>query len=736
MPAGRSLDLATRSWRDPGPEPGPGQVLVRVHAVALQLPRHPGLPGAYQEKPAAAVHARVGDRAARSCGGRGRGRAGRRPGARARRRWATAATPSWPLLDADGDAALARRHERGQAAGHVRDLPDRVLRAAPPGAAPGGGDAAGARRRPAASGSAAIQLGKAAGARVIGDRRRRREVRGLRGSSAPTTSIDYTAEDFVARVKELTDGRGADVIYDPVGGDVFDASRRCVAFEGRILVIGFVGGRFAEAPANHVLIKNYAVVGVHWGFYRRMDARADPRVAGRAERPLGRGRDRPAGGRRAAAARRPPRRCAGSGRAAPPGRSCWCPEGRGRLHRQPWQQLRRCAGGAAPPSARLRGRAGPGRAPSLRTPPGSPAGPPRSSGMTSPGSLTGRYSHSPSLGVPLDWPPSIGRSGRCAPPAHLRNGCQAVWPPPGERRVDSAHHRRDPGPSARAHGRVGLLADVVERRPDLRGQRDRLGRHRRGELRGVAGADDGRRDAGPVAHPRQRHRQRGRAEPVGGGEHGLRRSAPSARRGAPRRTGRERGEAPRESAGVPSAYLPVSTPRPSGAQASSPTPWCAAAGSSATSACRARAASTPTCADTGTAMRPSARARSATVASCQPGGADEPHVAHPAGRHGRLRRRTASPPAARPASKPGSCHRSRWSVPSRRSGGVQPGEQRAAGRRRRRAGRREQPRARRARGRSRGTVWRQQLAEHVLRGAVAVAVRGLDERAARVDERA
>jgi len=57
------------------------------------------------------------------------------------------------------------------------------------------------------------------------------------------------------------------VIYDPVGGDTYDRSTKCIAFEGRILIIGFTGGRFAEARTNHVLIKNYAVVGVHWGLY-------------------------------------------------------------------------------------------------------------------------------------------------------------------------------------------------------------------------------------------------------------------------------------------------------------------------------------------------------------------------------------------------------------------------------------------------------------------------------------
>ena len=117
--------------------------------------------------------------------------------------------------------------------------------------------------------------------------------------------VDYATEDLVTRVKELTDGRGADVIYDPIGGDVFDASRRLVAFEGRILVIGFVAGRFAEAPTNHVLIKNYAVVGVHWALYRRVAPEWIPRWQGRLNDLWAAGRDRSAGRGGAAAARGP-----------------------------------------------------------------------------------------------------------------------------------------------------------------------------------------------------------------------------------------------------------------------------------------------------------------------------------------------------------------------------------------------------------------------------------------------
>jgi NADPH2:quinone reductase len=124
-------------------------------------------------------------------------------------------------------------------------------------------------------GSAAVQLGKAMGARVIGTAGGPEKCAVVKELGADEV-IDYAAEDLVARVKEITGKRGADVIFDPVGGDVFDASRKAVAFEGRILVIGFAGGRVADAPTNHVLVKNYSVVGVHMGFYRTMDPQKIP----------------------------------------------------------------------------------------------------------------------------------------------------------------------------------------------------------------------------------------------------------------------------------------------------------------------------------------------------------------------------------------------------------------------------------------------------------------------------
>jgi NADPH:quinone reductase len=115
-------------------------------------------------------------------------------------------------------------------------------------------------------GSAAIQLGKAFGATVIATAGGPDKVEVCRQLGADL-AIDYLADDFVEEVKAFTDGKGVDVIYDPVGGDTFDKSTKVIGWEGRILIIGFTSGRMAESKTNHVLVKNYSVVGVHWGNY-------------------------------------------------------------------------------------------------------------------------------------------------------------------------------------------------------------------------------------------------------------------------------------------------------------------------------------------------------------------------------------------------------------------------------------------------------------------------------------
>lgn len=86
--------------------------------------------------------------------------------------------------------------------------------------------------------------------------------------------VDRHAEDFVAVVKEETGGRGADVVFDPVGGDTYRRSTKCIAFEGRIVLIGFAGGEIQEVALNHALIKNYSILGLHWGLYNTFDPNA------------------------------------------------------------------------------------------------------------------------------------------------------------------------------------------------------------------------------------------------------------------------------------------------------------------------------------------------------------------------------------------------------------------------------------------------------------------------------
>jgi len=117
-------------------------------------------------------------------------------------------------------------------------------------------------------GLAAVEIGKAMGAVVIGSAGGAEKCALAKAHGADHV-FDYRNEDIRERVKALTDGRGADVIFDPVGGDVFDASLRCINWEGRLLVVGFASGRIPQVPANIVLVKNIAVLSVYSGAYRK-----------------------------------------------------------------------------------------------------------------------------------------------------------------------------------------------------------------------------------------------------------------------------------------------------------------------------------------------------------------------------------------------------------------------------------------------------------------------------------
>ncbi|MGZ0175827.1 MAG: NADPH:quinone oxidoreductase family protein [Acidimicrobiales bacterium] len=113
-------------------------------------------------------------------------------------------------------------------------------------------------------GTAAIDLAKAQGATVIAVAGGPEKLQVCKDVGADFT-VDYRATpDFVDEVREISGG-GVDVCYEVVGGDTFQHARRCMGWDGRMLIIGFAGGTIPDSPMNHALLKNYSIVGVHWG---------------------------------------------------------------------------------------------------------------------------------------------------------------------------------------------------------------------------------------------------------------------------------------------------------------------------------------------------------------------------------------------------------------------------------------------------------------------------------------
>lgn len=119
-------------------------------------------------------------------------------------------------------------------------------------------------------GLAAVQIGAALGARVFGTAGTDAK-RDLAVENGATAAFSYRDDKWVSAIKDATEGRGADVIYDPVGGDAFDLSTKCIAFDGRLVVVGFASGRIPTLAMNRVLLKNIAVTGLHWGAYFEHD---------------------------------------------------------------------------------------------------------------------------------------------------------------------------------------------------------------------------------------------------------------------------------------------------------------------------------------------------------------------------------------------------------------------------------------------------------------------------------
>jgi len=125
-------------------------------------------------------------------------------------------------------------------------------------------------------GLAAVDIGKRLGATVIATGSRDDRLAVVKAHGADQV-INYARGSFRDEVLALTQGRGADVIYDPVGGDVFDQSLRCIAWNGRLLVVGFAGGRIASVKTNLALLKGCSIVGVRAGEATRRDSTLGPK---------------------------------------------------------------------------------------------------------------------------------------------------------------------------------------------------------------------------------------------------------------------------------------------------------------------------------------------------------------------------------------------------------------------------------------------------------------------------
>jgi NADPH:quinone reductase len=245
------------------PTPKDGQLLVKVRAAALNFPDVLMAMGMYQEKPplpytpGVELCGEIVETGQRVIGSPSGG-----PGAFAEYALMDAAG-AFPVPDGMSDekaASLYLTYQTGYVGLHRRAniaASDWVLVHAGAGGV----------------GTAAIQLAKAAGAKVIAPAGGARKTEVCTALGADHV-VDYTTEDFVPIVKEVTGGHGADIVYDPVGGDYTEAAVRALAWQGRLLVIGFPAG-IPRLPLNLTLLKSCDVRGVFWGAFAARDPEAN-----------------------------------------------------------------------------------------------------------------------------------------------------------------------------------------------------------------------------------------------------------------------------------------------------------------------------------------------------------------------------------------------------------------------------------------------------------------------------
>jgi NADPH:quinone reductase len=265
------VGIESLRWAElPTPMPADHQVRIAVHAASLNFPDLLIVQNKYQVKPplpfvpgsefsgvveavgAAVKHLKPGDRIATigSTGG-----------------FAThalvdaaMAMPLPPNFDLDDAAAFAFTYGTSQHA-----LVDR--------GALGAGNTLLVLGAAGGVGSAAVQIGKACGARVIAAVSSAEKAAFCKTLGADAT-IDYSRDNLRESLKTLTDGKGPDVVYDPVGGDLAEPAMRSIAWRGRYLVVGFAAGPIPALPWNLALLKGASIVGVFWGDYVRREPKA------------------------------------------------------------------------------------------------------------------------------------------------------------------------------------------------------------------------------------------------------------------------------------------------------------------------------------------------------------------------------------------------------------------------------------------------------------------------------
>jgi NADPH:quinone reductase len=267
--------IRAHEWCDPQglvmdeverPEPGPGEVLIRVAAAALNFPDVLLIAGKYQVKPplpfspgmeVAGTVEKIGDGVTAFAGGE-----------RVLAQVGLGGFAEYAVAPAANVQRLPESMSDDEAAGFGLVYQTSYFGLADRGALRQG-ETVLVHSAAGGVGLAAVQIARALGAgRIIGTASQDDKLAVIRDNGADI-AINYQSEDFVEAVKRETGGRGADVIYDPVGGEIGERSTKCIAFEGRLVIIGFTSGKFPGFAGNHILVKNYSVVGLHWGAYRQ-----------------------------------------------------------------------------------------------------------------------------------------------------------------------------------------------------------------------------------------------------------------------------------------------------------------------------------------------------------------------------------------------------------------------------------------------------------------------------------